>query len=1539
MREKFRNFLIFFICIIWVGILFALGITKEAPLGSISGRVVRSDNGRAVEGVKIFHPTRNFFARSDKEGFYILNAVPEGKYNINAYATRYEPAYYYGARVFEGQVAKNINFKMYRARPYFYLYNSHDTFTPLEAPKFILRGYLLKDFSLRLYKIPPELYLKVWQDYTKLKNLKIGNFSCIYQKDLSFSLDDEDSFEDVVNLKLLEEGTYLADLKAKGGSSARRVCFTVSKIGLLVKRSPEEILIYTQDFLTGSPAGGVQLKVYQKDKLFKTGITSKEGLWEGKTFGNYYSYEIMAQKDQSFAFLQVYSSGSASPYKIYLYTERPVYRPGGEVFFKGIFRGNLGFNYRNMPDRKVQVEVKDSNGSNIFKSYYTTDSFGTFNGSFVLPEETALGNFSLTASYSDEKFYREFKVAEYKKPEYSISLESDKKQYVAGEPFVCRVNARYYFGGPVRGAKVRYTVYESSYRGWWVKLDSFRFEEERSYGRIVAEGNVITDEAGTAVLKIPTQKSDYDRLMGVEVEVEDISKKTATSSLSVLVTRGMFDLVIESDKYIYNKDEKIKFSLRTVDYDGKNIGGIKIHAEAFKVNYSEKEGSYEEKLKKAEDFEAVTDTSGNARINFTAKDAGSYKITAYAYDDEKNKIASDWYVWVTSLGLTGNISSSTLQVICDKKQYKPGQTAVVLINLPKPDSYVLLTVEGRKLFLKKLIHVKGNSINYKLPLKEEYLPNVNICATLINGKQFITGQAEIRISPDENFINLEISSNKGKYQPGEEATFNVKAADNKGRPVVCQFSFGLVDEAIYAISPEETEDIKDFFYGEISNYVYTNYSFPQYYSALDKSPEIKIRKKFKDTACFIPDIITSSDGKAAFKVKLPDNLTTWRGTVRAVSMNTKVGSIIYTILAAKDLLVRLEVPRFITQNDELEIAGIVHNYTKGEQKLKIKFKAEGVEVLSPLEIQDLIGPQNEKRYSWKVKAKFAGNASFIVSASSGNLSDAMQLKVPVHPKAIAKALSASDVVDGVKDVQIKFPQNLISSATDFKIYLSPSLACILLQGLDYLASYPYGCVEQTMSAFLPDIMAAKVFKETGLKDASIQRKLPEMVQEGLYKIYRFQHSDGGWGWWDEDITQPYLTAYVMFGLNEAVKAGFEVDKDVFSRGIQCLQGLAKSKPEDIKIGGSRRQNTALCAASYMIYVLSECGKFYPELVLNLYENKDKLDNFAKALLALTMSRDFPEKTKEILAELNKDAVFDEAACYWESDGSSLSWTDSNIETTAYVLKALIRLQPENSKIAKTLNWLVLRRGGIHWVSTKDTAAVIYALCDYLKNTKELSPDYSAKVYFNNKLIKEVKIKEAILGMAESRINIPPELIKNENILKIAKDGTGRLYYSYNVKYYTQEEEIKPQSNGIKISRNYYKLKRKRLQNSWEDVPVPFNAKEDAVEIGERLKVEIILDCQRDYEYVIIEDPLPAGFETVIPEEEKNWGSLWWHRQEVRDEKLVYFSAYLSGGKHTLSYLIRAEIPGTFGVLPSQASCMYLPHIGGNSGETRIVVKQ
>lgn len=1528
--------------LVWIGALFSLSISKEKPVGSVSGKIFRRDNHRPIARARVFYPGENKWARTDKDGIFKLAGVPAGKYEIYVSARGFDYSYE-TVYVEEGKETGGTDFSMEPTPPEIDIYAEQKVFIPGEKVKFNLSSSVINKFELTVYRIDPLKNLSAVTSYETRRKMDVSKLLPVYFKKLKFNLDEDGRISELIEIPLKEKGVYLVEAaQADNPKFKRRSWFSISDLALVAKQSPDELMVYAAGFKSRKPLAGANIIVFKNGKEITAGTTDSSGIYHSKIASD--SYEVMGIFHGSFAFLRSYSYGTPDPYRAYIYTERPVYRPGQTVYFKAIIRKDLGDHYNVFFPGTARVKINDCNGNLIYSENFRTGNYGTFHGEMTLSEEPPLGDYTIQVNIGRNEYYQKFKVAEYKKPEYKVEVTTGKPHYVAGEEIKAKIKAAYYFGAPVENAKIRYTVYESVYH--MSGSSSFRYygeEDEESYGGILKEGTASTDKNGEAEIKIPTKKADRDNMIGIEVEVEDLSNRTVTASTSVLITRGLFDLWSQTDKYIYQAGDTIKLEVNALNYENKPVENAKVDAKILLNKYIEGETRWEKKQTLIGTFSASTNKQGKGIISFKPVQAGEFEIQLSSVDSAGNTIKYTDWVFVSSGNYTDTFNNHDLTITADKKIYKRGDTAKILINCLKADSYVLLTIEGRKIYKAQVIFVRGHSKMIDVPLEKEYFPNVYISACSIKEKEFINHQIPIDISPEEKFLNISIKPGKEKYAPGDTASYLIKITDSTGKPVKAELSLGVVDSAIYAISPERTEDIKDFFYRRQANFVETNYSFEYDYSGgADKEGAPRVRKYFPDTAYWGAVIFTDDKGTAKIDVKLPDNLTAWKATVRAVTMDTKVGSAVNEIVATKDLLVRLEVPRFITQRDVLEIAGVIHNYTDKEQPLKVEIACQGVELLDKAQVEKTLPAGEAVRIAWKVKAANTGKAVFTVKAVGKGASDAMELKVPVLPHGIENYKAYSGDVENEKDFDVEVPSDVIAGATKLNLYLAPSVAGAMMQGLDYLASYPYGCVEQTMSSFLPDIFVAGALKKLNIQEAELEKKLPPMVQKGFQKLYGFQHEDGGWGWWTNDETHPYMTAYVVFGLLKAREAGYKVDDNVLDRGKKALEKLfEKTYGETETSWGAIQQKTFWKTKAYMAYVMSLAGILKAEDCLKIYENRDKLNAYTKALLALALNNlGRKDEIPQLINELNSQAVETDTTCNWESETFDYSWTGNNVESTAYVLDCLVNLDPANPRIPKTIRWLFINRQGLSWNSTKDTAAVLYAFTDYLiKNPAELAPDFTASIHLNGEKIKDVKFSKMIPSAEESSIIIESTKLKSgKNKITIQKEGKGKLYYSASLSYFPNVESIKPASQGgIKISRVYKSLKyEKDIFGNIAEKEEKFGG---TLGIGERLLVKISVECDKDFEYLIIEDPLPAGCEVVIPEGEKDWGSIWWCRQEIRDEKAVFFSRFMDKGqKLTLSYQIRGEIPGDYHILPTMIYQMYIPEVRANGEEAQIKVR-
>lgn len=1549
------------VSIIFIALMFSLGISKEIPTGTISGRVAAFEDGSPVANAKVYHPARDSYVKTDADGNYILFGVPESEkgYEIRAYAKGFEYSTYSNVKVSEGKYTENIDFRMVRRKSYYSLYAYQKVFMPGEKPVININGYLVKKINTKVYKVNPHSYMRNLLEYDGISQINMEDKTPVYEEVLTNTFNDDGDFNRTVSLPLTEEGVYVVETEAVGGSLTKTTWVMVTPIGLIVKRSPQEVLVYAEDFRTGKPLPDVTISAYRYNNLYVSGNTGSEGLYQ---FDNQdeQPLQITASQGDSFAFAHTYYGRTSDKSKMYLYTDRPVYRPGQTVFFKGIHRLRQGSGYQIHRGAPVDVVISDSRGTKIYENRLYTGGFGSFADSIVLDEVPPLGSYSLIASSGNDSAYYYFDVSEYRKPEYKIEVKTEKEHYIAGDRITVNIQGQYYFGAPVANTPFSVTVLENAYRWNRLNWDDYYQGSYEAHGGIMFEAKGMLDEKGNAQIFIPTGKISHDKLLTIEVEAVDISGRAVLGETYVPLSVGEFALNAYTDRYVYDPQDKINIHIETIDYNNKPVAQQPVTVRMKYVTYEEVEETVESfggsrhtefRVKRIENpiggaVTKTTDEEGKTLLEFTPPKEGTYSYSVSSKDQRGNTVEYENEVYVAGLGFSGYMGQADLNIITDKKNYNKNDTIKAVITTTGKDCYVLLTVEGRKIYKKQLVYIKQGAASVDIPLKDEYFPNIFLSVAAIIDMDLVTNSKEIRMSREEKKLNIAIETHKKKYKPGETAVYSVLVTDNDGKPVEAELSLGVVDEAVYAIKPDNTPDIHNYFWEYDYNQVDTTFSFMRDYSGgADKYRPDRIRKNFKDTAYWNPFIITGADGKAEVEFEMPDNLTTWVGTVRAVDTYTHVGSVVNFTLCTKDLLVRLETPRFLTQRDEIKIGGIVHNYTEIPQNVRVWLEAEGVDLKDTQEFNAEINPGDAKDFYWSIEADKPGEAVFTLLCMGTDAEDAMELTLPVLPFGVEEVEIKSGLMgkdENSVSLSFNLPEKVTPETVQLEALLSPSIASSLVDNLHYLVSYPYGCVEQTMSSFGPAISADRILKKLGIQDKVLEEEVPTAIQRGLNRLYDMQHYDGGWGWWKNDSTHPYMTAYVVMGLKEAQRSGYQVNNYCLKRGIEALTKMIQNPPEPVKSGGGVvQQGEEWNMRIYILYSLYTTGNVHMPKILEVFENRKTLSEYGLALLALTLDGGGEiEKAKLVLQELDQKAVETESDCYWDGRTFNYTWMDNRTETTAFCLQAYAQIVPYDKKIGKIINWLLKDRQGPGYHSTKDTAAVVHAFVNYLMKSGELDPDYIMTAGINNQQIVKHQADSYSFPESVNRLKLgAADLLNGANRFNLSKEGKGLLYYTASLRYFLNQDTIEPLNRGIKVNREYFILTRDK-NNKGDIVEITTPLGDTPIQRGGRLRVEVTVEADNDYQYVIIEDPLPAGFEATVPEGERNWGSLWWCQQEIRDEKVSFFTRRLEKGKKMkLSYDIRSEMFGVVRSLPVLAYPMYDPAVRGHSSENKLRVTE
>src|SRR5438309_6975110 len=362
----------------------------------------------------------------------------------------------------------------------------------------------------------------------------------------------------------------------------------------------------------------------------------------------------------------------------------------------------------------------------------------------------------------------------------------------------------------------------------------------------------------------------------------------------------------------------------------------------------------------------------------------------------------------------------------------------------------------------------------------------------------------------------------------------------------------------------------------------------------------------------------------------------------------------------------------------------------------------------------------------------------------------------------------------------------------------------------------------------------------------------------------------------------------------------------------------------------------------MIYAYTESGDSDGHYLEALYGKRGSLGPYGRALLALALHQRKDGRAKEIAGAISGSAQTDEFEAHWQTARVNDYGRDVylDVEATALSLKALSQIDPSNALLSKVARWLVKNRpNGYYWLSTKETAFAIYGLTDYLKVSKELSPDYSFEVYLNGEKVAGQHVGASDASNAQSVvITRKAGEVGGSNQIHIVKHGKGALYVSSALEYFTADENVAPQSAaGLKITREYLRLRVSEDENgkaSWKIEPLSGELRS-----GDMIVVRLHLSGPRA-QYLMIEDPIPAGAEQVgrvsgiyLNYSLGSW-SDWYSDREFRDNRTAIFMNYFDGDA-TQQYAMRVEVPGEFKIAPARAELMYQPTVQANTSNDRL----
>lgn len=838
----------------------------------------------------------------------------------------------------------------------------------------------------------------------------------------------------------------------------------VATANLTMKSTLDGVLIWATDLQTGEALADMPITIYGETfTSVATGRTDSTGLLQldlprvsdlyvprmavldsGEHFGLALSSWTEGVDPWRFGYFDTFFP---QQYRLYLYTDRPIYRPGQPVYFRGVLRARDDVEYTPPPLTEVPVRIYDDRGEVIYDRSVALTEFGTFSDQFDLAGDSVLGNYRIEVNLTRDpnQPYEgggvSFAVAEYRLPEFQVNVTPEATAVVQDDTIRVTVDSRYYFGGAVSGAQVDYNVVANDYffqytgRGGYYDFTDFDYDGGPgtffgSSNRAIASGSGVTDAQGRLTIEVPAELRDTTRsqTFTIEAVVTEESQQAVAGRAIVTVHQGLIYLGARPVDYVGTVGREASFEFIAVDWDSAPVAGQDINVEIVERRWSNVQEedpngrtvwTWQVEQIPVASGRVVTDEDGHATFAFTPEYGGVFKAIITTRDEAGNQVQSSTTMWVSSRDYVSwrQQNSNRIDLISDQQEYAIGDVAQVLIASPfQGSAEALITVERGDVLHVERVTLDSNSYVYELPIVADFAPNVYVSVLLVKGVDennpvaaFRMGMIQLEVDTSQKVITIDITPDTDVAGPGDTVTYTVRTTDYRGEPVQAEVGVGLTDLASLSISEANSPDILEYYYGLQGVGVRTSLGLTINTDQITQTvlDTIKgggggfgeggifdIREEFVDTAYWNAALVTGADGIATFEVMLPDNLTTWRLDARAVTRGdnglTLVGQEQFDLLSTRPLLIRPVTPRFFVVGDEVVLAAVVNNNTGTAQNVEVTLAGDGI-LFAGETIQTVLIPADGRaRVEWRVTVQDVESVdlTFFASTSDGDYADA-----------------------------------------------------------------------------------------------------------------------------------------------------------------------------------------------------------------------------------------------------------------------------------------------------------------------------------------------------------------------------------------------------------------------------------------------------------------------------------------------------------------------------------------------------------------------
>ncbi len=1284
--------------------------------------------------------------------------------------------------------------------------------------------------------------------------------------------------------------------------------------------------------------------------------------------------------------------------------ERPLYLPNEKVNLKFFVRKFVPDSLDLMETgKRVKISIFDPRGDEALVTSVELNDYGTGIVEYQLPPKAVTGRYSVYLQEGASTITQEavFQVEEFRKPDFKIVIE-DSKNSVKGK-------ISYFKGGAVKNAAgevaVLFRKVFMTPKDQDLKRFSFPGSVSNSYDyydytpelKVVSRNEIESDEKGEFVISkdgLSDSINEYGHLI-IEGAFKDESGGTISGRVETL--HNPYDLIpgIHLTKWLYNSGESIAPEVVVLNKEGNAVPNVKMTISMKMITYIYERrlgsGNYfyydsrkEEKVISSCSFTTAADFKS---CGIEAKEAGYYEFTLKVDDPKMKADEAKVSTYVYSKGSFLGFESANhdrINLNLDKSRLKLGDKLKVMVISPLQDAEALITFERDGILFKDQVKFSGNVLLYEKDITDEKLiPGFYVSVVIIKGRTsdkiqgeidlgkpaFKIGYKRVEVENTEKRLSAKVIPSKKQVEPGQMMEASVEVKDFRGKGVQAELAIAVVDDALLSVSGpyKKNYDILDTFYTlgtlGVENYqtltqLIGRRTFGKKGANAGGGGGFEVRSDFKNTAYWMPQVETNSDGKYTFKFKVPDNLTTWKVIAVAVDKNHRFGFGEDEFIASKSLMIEPALPNFLVEGDKFDAKAIVTNRSGKKQDLSINALSSTLLIIKP-KMSVSLEHDNKKSLLFPATAPKVGMADITITAEGDNARDGMKKTFPVLSNAIKHVYGTQGLV-GQNEVSL--PLVFAPDAKDESLSLTLQYSTTAINGLDevfrYILGYPYGCWEQklTKAYFLvqydefKDLITYRFPETEGSTKAAVQ-KLLDVAQDYQTPSGGMRYYPGG-----SEEADVYLSVFTGYSFVTMKELGYKIDPKVESNLRKYLKSLVTS---DVNWNSWYYREARNSTKAMLLSVLSEMGeKNLNTSVSKLFSERDGLDLFGLSFFAGFMSgeKNYQKEAKTLIDKLESLRVTESGRTsykepYQQKDGLYKFWNYTDTRSTCATLQNLVKFSADKAQVSSVVRFILQEMEGGKWYNTQENIYCFEALRRYVKKFENKS----------NKAFMEVKVGEAMVKKEpQVKKGVSTLLLTSGELRKDTKNvsmksAEGELYYSSILRYEIPFKEREKLNQGFSLSKKFYKLEMNKDKASW------LLMKDSTLSLrrGDVMKIVIEVDTIGDRYQVLLNDNL-AGclepintqlattskvFESLLNQKSKDyaWETPYYKGDfeylDLRLDAAQFYSRKLGKGHFEVEYMVQTIATGEFTMPEATIEEMYYPDVRGTEKGRKIVVTE